>query len=149
MIDADQKMFLQSFQASAMNTVAFQDDRSLIPATDPVCLQDFVGERKGTIDSWHPIVQHHIGMLPHAAQHLATRQRRTHRIAVGTRMRGEHETLVLFDVTQYVVQHVPRPFPRRFVCGCWLVSSIVAVTLRLGPLPPPHGRAGNTAPVRA
>ena len=111
MIDTDEKMFFQSFQAGAMNTVAFQDDRSLIPATDPVCLQDFVGERKRTIDSWYPIVQHHIGMLPHAAQHLATRQRRTHRIAVGTRMRGEYEALVLFDVSQYVIQHVLGLFP--------------------------------------
>ena len=73
-VDADENTILETFEASAMNAVAFQNDRRLVTAHDAARMHDLIGKREGAVDAGDAIVQNNIGVLAHGAQHLAASQ---------------------------------------------------------------------------
>ena len=87
MINADQEAIFQTFQPGAVDAIAFQNNRRLIITVDPIGLQHLIGEREGAINPRHSVVQHHIGLLSHGAQYLATSQRRSNGIPIRPRVR--------------------------------------------------------------
>ena len=105
MIDADQKAVFQAFQPRAVNAVTLQNDRRFIIAGNAIGLQHLIGERQRAIDPRHAIVQHHVGLLPHGAQNLAARQRRSNGVAIGPRVRRQHEPVALLDLLENILQH--------------------------------------------
>src|SRR5258708_15029590 len=105
MVDADEKPIFQTFKPRAMNAVALENDCRVIVAGNAIGLQYLIGERQRAIDSRYAVVQHHVGLLPHGAQDLATRQRRTNRIAIGACVRGQHESISLLDLLENILQH--------------------------------------------
>jgi hypothetical protein len=104
-IDADEEAILQTFETRAMNAVAFQNDGGLVSTSDPVGLDNFVGEGKRTINARNAVVQNDIGLLAHGPQDLAAGKGGANGVTIGTRVRSEHEALALFDLPEYVLKH--------------------------------------------
>ncbi len=115
MVDADQEPIFQPLEPGAVNAVTLQNDRRLVVAQHAAGLHNLIGERKRTVDARDAIVQHNIGMLAHRAQNLAAGQRRSDRIAVGTGVRGQHESLVLSDLPENILD-AAMPFFHRVPC---------------------------------
>src|SRR5580692_2380773 len=59
----------------------------------------------GAMNPRHAVVQHHVGLLSHGSQNLAARERRSHGIAIGPRVRRKHEPVALFDLLENIPQH--------------------------------------------
>jgi len=98
-IDADQKLIFQSLKPGAMDAVTFQYDGGFIPAGHTVCLHNLIGKRQGAINAGDSVVQNDIRLLAHFAQNLAAGERRSDGIAIGTRVRREHESFALSDLS--------------------------------------------------
>src|SRR6202040_3217577 len=64
-----------------------------------------IGERQRAINTRHAIVQHHVGLLPHGAQNLTTRQSRSDGVAIRPRVRRKHEPVTLLDLMENIPQH--------------------------------------------
>ncbi len=71
-IDADEEAVFQAFQASALNTLALQNDGGFVLSVYPLRLDHSVGEGQPLIDTWNALAQDDIGFLAHVAQNLAT-----------------------------------------------------------------------------
>src|SRR5258708_28216276 len=105
MIDADEEAVFEALQPGAMNAVTLENNRGVVVAGNSVGLQHLICKRQRAIDSRYAIVQYHIGLLAHGAQHLAARQRRSNGIAIRTRVRSQHESISLFDMSKNILQH--------------------------------------------
>src|SRR5579863_4192507 len=135
-----------------MDAIAFQNNCSFITPAHSVGLQNLVGKWQRAVNTGNTIVQHHIGVLAQRAQNLAARQRGPHRVAVGARMRGQHKTLALLDLSQNVLQHnVILPYSpsasaalQLEPCSSSRAGLPAPTILPLEPFPAPPGPAGNT-----
>ena len=149
MIDADQKMVLQSFQPSSMDAIAFENNGSLVTSRDAIGLHNLVRERKRAINAGNTIVKNDVCLLAQAAQDLATGERGSHRIAIRAGVRGQHEPLVLSDVTQHIFEHVATPSPHRLPCALYFVFWPAATNLPPELWPVRRDPTGSTTPAHA
>src|ERR1700693_2036297 len=106
MIYADQEAVFQALEPCTVDAVALQNDRRLVVADNAIGPQHLIGERQCAINPRYAVVQHHVGLLPHGAQDLAARQRRSDGVAIRPRVRRKHEPVTLLDLTKNIVQHV-------------------------------------------
>ena len=120
MVNADQNPVFQTFEARAMNAVAFQNDCRFVTSRDATGLHHLIGKRKRTVDARNTVVQNNIGLLAHGAQNLAAGERRPHGIAVGPGVRSQHESLVLSDLPEHILD-VAMPFFHRDSCSALLL----------------------------
>src|SRR5579864_687932 len=65
-------------------------------------------------------MEHHVGLFSHFAQHLATGESRADSIAIGTRVRRQHKSLVLSDLPEYILEHAVRPDLHWIPCGAFV-----------------------------
>src|SRR3984957_10542419 len=148
MVDADQKAVFQALEAGPVNAVALQNDGRFVTARDATGLHHLTGARKRTVEARNPVVQHHIGLLAQGAQNLTAGQRRSHRVAVRAGVRGQHESLMLSDLPQHIL-NAAMPFFHWVPCGPGFFFLPAPIILRLAPFPAPRDPAGNTTPERA
>jgi hypothetical protein len=103
MIDADEKTIFETFEARPVNAVAFENDYRFVSADNAVRLDNLVSEWERTVDARNAIVKHNVGVLAHGAQNLAAGKRRSDGVAIRPGVRGQHETIVLSDLPEYIV----------------------------------------------
>jgi hypothetical protein len=72
MIDADEKPILEAFEAGALDAVALENDCGVVVAVDPIGLHYAVSEWQSLVDARNDIMEHHVGVLAHAPENLAT-----------------------------------------------------------------------------
>src|SRR5581483_2548261 len=100
-VDADKKLAVEAFEASALDTVTFENNGGLVSAIDRSGLDHRVRKRPRLVDTGYAIGQDDLSFFAHLAKDLGTGQDRSDGIAVGARVGSEHEALSPFDLLQY------------------------------------------------
>src|SRR5580765_2257205 len=145
-VDADEESIFEAFKSRAMDAVAFENDGGFVVACHSTGLNHLIGKWKGLVDARYAVMQNYISLLPHLAQNLTAGEGRTDRVAVGTSVGRQHETLALSDLPEDVLKHTVRPSPREILCDFCCASLRALTIVRPELYLARRGQDGNTIP---
>ena len=92
-------------QAGPVNITALDDKSSVILFGDVVLNDNEIRRRQYAIGRWDAVAQDHVDLLPEISKHPVKRKTRTQTVPVGTDVRSDHETLLLFYKLYNLTKH--------------------------------------------